>query len=139
LFGDSFGRGRGASDALLDSLEREAPMTLFTDEWRTPLEVGEAAARCLELLGRREVRGVLHLPGPERLSRHEFGWVLLAVLEAHGVQPPCRPRAGLRADQGHTSTRPSDVCLDGTRARALLGAPDALEVALERAVRDRLA
>jgi dTDP-4-dehydrorhamnose reductase len=120
LFGDSRGRGLGASDALLAELERGGTPTLFEDEWRTPLDVDEAAAALLEL-ARGEARGLLHVAGPVRLSRHELG---LALLRAHGhARPESLVRVVRRAEVTAGVERPRDVSLDGTRALALLVTP----------------
>ncbi len=131
LYGDSGGRGLGASDALLAALARGERPALFKDEWRTPLAAGDAALALVELLG-RDVRGLLHVAGPERLSRLELG---LAFLDARGLTRS--PAAGgvhgvLRAELGLADLRPRDVSLDASRARALLSTP-------LRAPRDALA
>lgn len=114
LYGDSDGRGLGASDGLLRALERGRPR-LFTDEWRTPLEVGDAAAALLELVA-GEQAGLLHVAGPERCSRFELG---LAVLAARGRSAD-EVEAVRRADLGLEQQRAADVSLDAGRARALL-------------------
>lgn len=122
LFGDSLGRGLGASDQILAALERGERPALFTDEWRTPLEVGNAARALVELAG-TELAGRLHVAGPERLSRHALG---LLVLEARGLPPDertSRVRPARRAELGLAEQRPADVCLDASRARACLATP----------------
>lgn len=126
LYGDSGGRGAGASDQILVALARGERPALFVDEWRTPLELGNAARALAELVTGRPV-GTLHLAGPERLSRLELG---LRVLVARGdtlERARERVRVTRRADLG-LGDRPADVGLDATRARALLAtrllAPD---------------
>lgn len=118
LYGDSLGRGLGASDALLAALARGERPALFTDEWRTPLEAGNAALALVELVGRDE-HGLLHVAGPERLSRYELG---LAFLGAHGLAAE-RVRGALRGELALAELRPRDVSLDASRARALLATP----------------
>jgi dTDP-4-dehydrorhamnose reductase len=111
LYGDSLGRARGASDSLLRAIERGERPTLFTDEFRTPLDVVDAADALLELAG-HTFAGTLHVGGPERVQRHELG---LALLRAHGfshADARAAVRAGVRADLGVEVTRPSDVSLD---------------------------
>ena len=134
LYGESFGRGLGAGDQLLAALERGERPTLFHDEWRTPLEAGNAAEAVLELL-EGEARGRLHLAGPARLNRHELA---LAVLAASGRAVQAELRAAPRAALGLERLRPRDVSLDARRARARLAtvllAPDeALRAARARA------
>ena len=119
LYGDSFGRGRGASDGLLAAIERGERPTLFTDEWRTPLDVANAARALVELAAGGE-RGILHVAGPDRVSRLELG---RAVLRSRGLgedEIAARTRAGTRREAGPESTRPRDVSLDASRARLLL-------------------
>jgi len=118
LFGDSDGRGLGASDQLLHALERGQAPLLFTDEWRTPLEVGDAAKALVELAG-VEVRGLLHVAGPDRMTRYELG---LLVLRSAGRGPEAI-RAGTRAELGLERSRGKDCSLDASRARALLASP----------------
>jgi dTDP-4-dehydrorhamnose reductase len=117
LYGDSLGRGLGASDQLLAALARGQRPVLFADEWRTPLDAANAADAVLELVA-GDVRGLLHVAGPERLSRLALGLVLLA---ARGHAPDAaraRVRATTREELG-MSARPSDVALDARRARTL--------------------
>jgi dTDP-4-dehydrorhamnose reductase len=115
LWGDSFGRGLGASDALQIALERGERPRLFVDEHRTPLDVENAARALLELAERREA-GRLHVAGPERLSRLELAELLLG---GRGE----RAQAARRAELGLDASRPADVSLDATRARGLLDTP----------------
>jgi len=122
LYGDSAGRGLGASDALLAAVERDEVPGLFVDEFRTPLEVSHAARALVELLD-HGVRGVVHVAGPERTSRHHFG---LAVLRAMGLSDAdaaaaVRPITQTSIDTG--APRPRDVSLDARRAARHLATP----------------
>lgn len=133
LFGDSGGRGLGASDGLLVAVEADQQPPLFVDEFRTPLEVGQAARALIELLGRSDT-GLLHLAGPERLSRHELG---LQILEEHGLAPE-EARGSVRAVRQEEvpvgAPRAADTSLDGSRARARLRSPlDPPRAALRKA------
>ncbi len=114
LFGDSFGRGLGASDAVRTAVSRGERPALFTDEWRTPLDVRDAASALVELADSTHF-GVLHVAGPERISRHELG--RLALTGMRGAEEAVR--ASLRADAG-LADRPEDVALDSSRARDVL-------------------
>lgn len=112
LFGESFGRGLGASDGLVAAIERGDTPALFTDEWRTPLDVADAA-RTLVALALGEVRGVVHVAGPERLSRLELG---LRVLRERGfADAERRVRATTRAESG-MGDRPRDVSMESSSA-----------------------
>lgn len=122
LYGDSGARGLGASDSLLDAMQAEQVPPLFVDEFRCPLEVRDAAAALVELAC-GDASGILHVAGPDRVSRHELG---LHILKAMGIEPKdgaamvCE--AG-RADAPEPETRPGELCLDSSRARALLECP----------------
>ena len=94
----------------------ETEMTFFDDELRSPVLVGDLAPALLELATRDE-RGVLHVAGPEPLSRYELAGL---VAEAHGV-PPARIRRGSLAESG--LDRAACCVLDSSRARALLTTP----------------
>ena len=121
LFGPSHGRRLGASDSLMAALGEGGTPTLFTDEWRTPLHVTDAARALVELVD-RDYAGVLHLAGEERLTRHELGMVVLSAARAP-VDWRRRVRAATRAEAGRADDRPEDVSLDASRARELLETP----------------
>ncbi len=122
LYGNSGGRGLGASDSILELVERDERPTLFVDEWRTPLEVTSAAAALVELLD-FDHAGPLHLAGPSRISRYDFG---VAVLKAMGL-PDLEARAALDATtQSEVNTgapRAKDVSLNATQAQTHLSTP----------------
>ncbi|WBB46511.1 sugar nucleotide-binding protein [Verrucosispora sp. WMMA2044] len=87
--------------------------TLFTDELRCPIDVGDLAAAVLELVG-VEVAGPLNVAGPDAVSRAELG---LLVARREGIDP-----AGLKTTTGAAAgvVRPTEVRLDSTRAVGLL-------------------
>jgi dTDP-4-dehydrorhamnose reductase len=89
-----------------------AATPFYVDEIRSPVHAGELAAALLELGARDDVPRLLHVAGPDAVSRYEFACRLRA---AHGHNPDTvtgapSPR-GLRA---------RDVALDSGRSRALL-------------------
>ena len=99
--------------AWLDGLARGAAYPLFTDEIRCPAHALDVARALLELARRRargeESAGVLHAVGPEPISRHAFG---VMVLRALGHDPRLAT-AARSADSG--MTRPRELVLT-TRA-----------------------
>lgn len=119
LYGNSAGRGLGASDSILEQVERAERPRLFVDEWRTPLEVSCAGAALVELLD-FEAPGVVHLAGPERVSRYELG---LAVLTSMGLsleeaEAELQPIRQEELDAG--APRPRDVSLNAAQAAEAL-------------------
>jgi len=114
LCGDSHGRGFGATDSVLSALERGERPRLFLDEWRTPLDVADAARALVELVD-EETSGLLHVAGPERLSRVELAEraLLARGLELERIERTTREAAGM-------ADRPADCSLDAGRAMALL-------------------
>jgi dTDP-4-dehydrorhamnose reductase len=118
LFGDSGGRGLGASDRVLAAIARGERPAMFTDEFRTPLEVRSAAAALVELAWSRD-SGILHVAGRERVSRFDLA---SAVLDSNELEPD-RIRASTRTEAGLAATRPADVSLDARRAREFLRTP----------------
>lgn len=119
LFGDSLGRGLGASDALLAALDRGQTPTLFSDEFRTPIDVESAADALLECAwGARA--GILHVAGPHRVSRWDLA---RQVLEQRGDKRTSRLRRVARPANSLAGERPADVSLDASRARACLATP----------------
>lgn len=98
LFGAN-AANRGASGMVRTAFADNAPLSLFTNEYRTPLHVRDTAIGLAELCTLRAAPQVLHMPGPERCSRWEFGrrLCLLHDLDAGCLLPvecqdPMRPR-----------------------------------------------
>ncbi|MDG1499294.1 MAG: sugar nucleotide-binding protein [Planctomycetota bacterium] len=135
LYGDSFGRGLGASDGLLAAVRAESRPMLFTDELRCAMDAQDAA-RALVLFGgcgrglpeSKEAlladvegrAGVLHLSGAARLSRAELGMRLLARAGLGADQALAAVRLGTQADAGLEGKRAKNACLDSSTARRLL-------------------
>jgi dTDP-4-dehydrorhamnose reductase len=95
------------------SLRNGRPITLFRDEWRTPLNLVTAASALLAV-ARSDYTGLLHVGGPERMSRLEMGLRLAKVL---GVDPSPIVAAD-RDSVPAAEPRPRDVSLDSSRWRA---------------------
>jgi dTDP-4-dehydrorhamnose reductase len=117
LFGRALAGRPSFFDQQADALRSGWPVPLFADEWRTPLHLA-AAARALAALARSDFTGLLHVGGPERLSRLEMGQRLARFLGADpGVIVPAR-----RADAPASEPRPRDVSLDSSLWRRLFPA-----------------
>ena len=110
----------------LRALAEGKPQDLFVDEFRTPVS-GDAAAEGILMLLEREVRGLVHLGGEERISRYDFGLLLADVF---GYSPDCLVsvrQAGVRM----AAARPPDVSLDSSMAFSLGYSPGSLRNQLE--------
>ena len=115
------------------SLRSGAAIPLFEDEFRSPLFVEDAATGLLALLFSACV-GVMHLPGPQRVSRFELG---LALADALGADRALL-RAVSRESIAAAEPRPRDLSLATARTSdwpvglALRSPADAMGEAVSR-------
>ncbi|MFV1965567.1 MAG: NAD(P)-dependent oxidoreductase [Pirellulaceae bacterium] len=101
-------------DKQVEALRTGERCKLFADEWRTPLSL-QTAAQSLIAVARSDVSGLLHLGGPERMTRLEMGQRLA---RAFGKNPDIFV-ASLQADVPAPEPRPRDVSLNSARFREL--------------------
>jgi len=94
----------GAAPSKHELAAHDPEFTFFTNEIRSPVHVIDLAEALLEL-AQLDVRGPLHLAGPDNVSRAEFAELIR--------------RAPVRSAPAPQS-RPLDCSLDSSRARALL-------------------
>lgn len=102
------------SDWIVTSLRRQLPITLFTDELRTPVWVTDLAQALLELATTPGFSGVINIAGPQWLSRYEIG----VRLAQHCGLSPAGLTPGLSSESG--LVRPRDCRLDTTLAQRML-------------------
>lgn len=95
------------------ALRAGGPIMLFRDEWRTPLDL-ITAARALLAVAESGFSGLLHVGGPERLSRLEMGSRLAAFFGVNPTGIVATDRAAVSGPE----PRPRDVSLDSSRWRA---------------------
>jgi dTDP-4-dehydrorhamnose reductase len=114
LFGPTLGERRTFFDEQMAALNAGRPLTLFHDEWRTPLSL-LAAARGLLDVAQSDVAGLLHMGGPERLSRLDMGHRLAAFLGRDPVGIVSASRLSAPA----VEPRPRDLSLDSSRWQRL--------------------
>lgn len=110
---------------LIDQLKSGATVNLFTDEYRTPIG-GQAAASGL-LLALKSAHGILNLGGPERISRFEFGRLVVDTFNLTGANI----NACLQRDVVMAAPRPPDLSLNSARANQLGFAPPSIAKQLE--------
>lgn len=130
LLGRSPCGARSLTERTAAALRAGTPLTLFTDEYRTPLHAGDLA-RALADLATGGHRGTFHLGGPERLTRHEIG---LRIARGVGADPSlCIART--QAEVPTVPPRAPDVSLCSDRLLSLLGwTPRGLEEGLAQEI-----
>ena len=125
MFGVAAPPAQSFMQPFIQTLREGKELSLFTDEFRTPAS-GATAAKGL-LLALEKVNGRIHLGGKERMSRYDFGQLLVEVFEL-----PSEGLKGCRqADVKMAASRPPDVSLDSSKAFNLGYAPLSLREELE--------
>ncbi|NEU81825.1 NAD(P)-dependent oxidoreductase [Nostoc sp. UIC 10630] len=113
MFGAATPTAKSFIQQFIETLQAEKELSLFIDEFRTPVS-GTTAAKGL-LLALEKVNGIIHLGGKERISRYDFGQILVEVFQL--------PSTGLKScrqqDVKMAAPRPADVSLDSSKAFAL--------------------
>lgn len=105
--------------AILDRRE----LTLFGDEFRTPIWLEDAARACIEV-AQSDVTGILHAGGPERLTRLRMGELTARAL---GIAD-ARIRAISQCEAESPEQRPADVSLVSSRFEELFRRPAGLRM-----------
>ncbi len=129
-----FGPSKTAKPTLFDehaaALRAGKTITVFTDEWRTPLSLA-AAAKGIATAAHSSAHGLFHLGGPQRVNRAEFAALLAA--ELHADPALLRPVSRLSIDS--PEPRPRDTSLDSTKWHATFPTPP---VPLAAAIREAM-
>ena len=98
--------GPGTPESKHERNARDPGFTFFTDELRSPVQVGDLAAAVLELV-EADVGGILHVAGADDVSRCEFARLVAGDAVRCAPIPP-------------EAVRPHDCTLDSSRARGIL-------------------
>lgn len=113
------GRGRASKRSFLERMLTEAragrSVRLFMDQFRSPLYIEDAARAAVSILGLPDAPPLIHLGGPQRLSRYQEG---LVALEVFGLDSTLAVPVSM-ADVPARAPRPRDVSLDIELARSL--------------------
>lgn len=91
---------------ILHALHHGQPIDLFKDQFRSMLSVSNAA-ECLLELAESDFTGLLHLAGPERINRYDFG---VRLANHIGISPEPLKEA-LSSEAKLMAKRPADVSL----------------------------
>ena len=126
MFGTSGQTASSFLQPLLRQMELGIEVSLFVDEFRTPLSGNNAVEGLMIALER--LPDVVHLGGLERISRYEFGKLVMDVFNIQNAQlNPCRQREIPMA-----APRPFDVSLTNVKAMEMGFQPDTIKLSLER-------
>lgn len=98
---------------LLQQLRSGEAATLFTDEYRSAGGARSVAKGLLQLAG--AVSGTVHVAGPQRLSRYDFGMLVAGYF---GLDKQLL-KAGSQKEVKMAAPRPADVSLNIEKAVAL--------------------
>ncbi|AFY76534.1 MAG: NAD(P)-dependent oxidoreductase [Hydrococcus sp. C42_A2020_068] len=110
----------------IEILKAGKELSLFTDEFRTPVS-GSTAASGLLLALEKQIAGLLHLGGKESISRYQFGRLLAEILEL----PQENIKTCQQKDVPMSAPRSPDTSLDSSKAFALGYQPRSLREELE--------
>lgn len=98
---------------MIAAMREGKELRLFVDEFRTPVSAKAAVSGILSAL--EKVRGLIHLGGVERISRYDFGRLLMNILDIQTARVlPCKQK-----DIVMSAPRPPDVSLDSSKAFAM--------------------
>ena len=132
MFGMATPTATSFMQPFMQTLKEGKELALFTDEFRTPAS-GTTASKGLLMILEKEVQGIIHFGGKERLSRYDFGRLLVEVFQL----PASRLKSCRQQDVKMAAPRPADVSLDSSKAFGLGYQPLAVREELE-AVRDMM-
>jgi dTDP-4-dehydrorhamnose reductase len=125
MFGDGGLVAKSFVQPMLEKLKAGQELSLFVDEFRTPVS-GQTAAEGLLFAIANNVQGIIHLGGKERISRYDFFRLLIEALEMKSAKiKPC-----LQKDVQMSAPRPPDVSLDSSKAFSLGYNPPLLKEAI---------
>jgi dTDP-4-dehydrorhamnose reductase len=126
MFGGETPTAKSFIQPFMQTLKDGKELSLFTDEFRTPASATTAAKGIL--LALEKVNGYIHLGGKERISRYDFGRLLVEVFQL--------PTTGLKGcrqqDVKMAAPRPADVSLNSSQAFALGYQPLSVKSELEQ-------
>jgi dTDP-4-dehydrorhamnose reductase len=110
-YGKSVNASRCFAERMIETMSLGTMVTLFTDEYRTPIYVTNL---CNAILGlaRRHITGTFHLAGAQRISRYEFG---LLTAGAFGFDSKLISKATIDS-YGFKDFRPRDCSLSNRKA-----------------------
>ncbi len=105
------------TDWIRRGLQRRSPISLFTDQYRTPLFAWEGGQAILEVLQHPVRNEIFHLAGSERITRYDFGQTFCRLFgyEEEYLHPVKMREIATVAKRGN------DCSLDTTKISTVLG------------------
>ena len=116
FYGWGSGRKQTAAEWLYQALAAGQEITLFRDFYFTPIYVADFVERLIRLIEGGH-RGLFHLAGKERVSKHQFG-ALMAQMAGFSFSSV---REGSIDDSPLKALRPKDISLRCDRFRTATG------------------
>lgn len=125
MFGDTPQWAKSFIQPWIEQLQKRNTLSLFTDEIRSPLSARDACRGLLMAL--RKPGEIIHLGGPQRLSRYEMGKILLEITGfPQTLIKPCKQQ-----DVPMAAPRPSDVSLNSSKASEMGFCPGTMREELQ--------
>lgn len=104
------------TDWIRDGFEHHKAISLFTDQYRTPLFVIDAIRALLELIGHPNKNEMYHIAGTERINRYDFGKIFAQVF---GYSDKCLQPVRMQ-EMATLAQRGKDCSLDTQKMQAVL-------------------
>ena len=133
MFGNATPTATSFIQGFIKTLQQGKELNLFTDEFRTPVSGLTAAKGLLLVLDKQlkqQIHGRIHLGGKERISRYEFGKLMVEVFQLSDA----KIKPGRQQDVKMAAPRPSDVSLDSSVAFDLGYTPLSVKEELEMCI-----
>lgn len=81
LYGLGLSHSASHFENMLNSLRNDEPVNLFHDQYRTPLEVSEAAQIISDLIKKDIKNEIINIGGKDKISRYEMGELACEIFE----------------------------------------------------------
>lgn len=130
MFGEPGPAAGNFLPAWLESMRTAKALKLFTDEIRTPVS-GMTAAGGLLLALEKQLRGIIHLGGKQRISRYELG---ILIAECAGLTQTAVLEPSSQNEVQTPAPRPADVSMDSSKAFSSGYNPGTIQEELIRAL-----
>jgi dTDP-4-dehydrorhamnose reductase len=118
MYGFNLNQRTNFFDAIYLALKNQTSVPLYSDQFRSMISVANTA-ECLLELAQGNYNGILHVAGPERISRYDFG-----VRMAKHLKLSDKPLSKVKmADVKTHAKRPADVTFDISLTRTILKTP----------------